>query len=414
MIVSPASVPLLNFCCVALFNFLDVIKQLNLKIPLHLFECLETPFRGGANTPLGDGGKLPFRGLGFMLNTKNVSPRRLSALTALLLSVPISLGIYILHQSWQVLVGSFIIIFIGSYGLISFTLERFIYRKIKLIYKFIYQTKASKKEETYYQYILPQKSIDEVREDVEEWAEKQVEEIEVLKRNEQFRKEFLQNLAHEVKTPVFAIQGYVDTLLQGALENPEVNRPFLEKTSRNIDRLVNLINDLDEISKLERGEQVIYKQNFIIQDLVKEVFESLSIKAEQKNIHYGIKKGCESPLTVFADKEKIRQVILNLVENSIKYGKYGGIITASMYITDEQHVLVEISDDGIGMAERHLSRIFERFYRTEEGRSLDITGSGLGLAICKHIIEAHGQTIHARSTEHVGTTIGFTLERKKE
>ena len=302
----------------------------------------------------------------------------------------------------------------GSYLLIAFTLERFIYRKIKLIYKFIYQTKASKKEEVYYQYLLPQKSIDEVREDVEKWAEKQAEEIEILKRNEQFRKEFLQNLAHEFKTPVFAIQGYVDTLLQGALENPEVNRPFLEKTSRNIDRLVNLIDDLDEISKLERGEQVIYKENFIIQDLVKEVFESLSIKAEQKNIRYSFKKGCESPLTVFADKEKIRQVILNLVENCIKYGKYGGNITASMYITDEKHVLVEISDDGIGMAERHLSRIFERFYRTEEGRSLDITGSGLGLAICKHIIEAHGQTIHVRSTEHIGTTIGFTLERKKE
>jgi two-component system phosphate regulon sensor histidine kinase PhoR len=117
----------------------------------------------------------------------------------------------------------------------------------------------------------------------------------VLKRNEQFRKEFLQNLAHEVKTPVFAIQGYVDTLLQGALENPEVNRLFLEKTSRNIDRLVNLINDLDEISKLERGEQVIYKQNFVIQELVKEVFESLSIKAEQKNIRYGIKKDVNLP-----------------------------------------------------------------------------------------------------------------------
>ncbi|HET9825662.1 MAG TPA: ATP-binding protein [Chitinophagaceae bacterium] len=349
-----------------------------------------------------------------MLNTKNISPRRLSALTALLLSVPISLGIYILHQGWQVLVASLIIIFIGSYALIAFTLERFIYRKIKLIYKFIYQTKASKKEETYYQYILPQKSIDEVREDVEQWAEKQVEEIELLKRNEQFRKEFLQNLAHEFKTPVFAIQGYVDTLLQGALENPEVNRPFLEKTSRNIDRLVNLINDLDEISKLERGEQVIYKQNLVIQDLIKEVFESLSLKAEQKNIRCNVKKGCESPLTVFADKEKIRQVILNLVENSIKYGKYGGNTTASMYVTDEKHVLVEISDDGIGMAERHLSRIFERFYRTDEGRSLDITGSGLGLAICKHIIEAHGQSIHVRSTEHVGTTVGFTLERKRE
>ena len=349
-----------------------------------------------------------------MLNTKNVSPRKLSAFTAFVLTVPISLGIYILHQSWQVLFISFIVIFIGSYLLIAFTLERFIYRKIKLIYKFIYQTKASKKEEVYYQYLLPQKSIDEVREDVEKWAEKQAEEIELLKKNEQFRKEFLQNLAHEFKTPVFAIQGYVDTLLQGALENPEVNRPFLEKTSRNIDRLVNLINDLDEISKLERGEQVIYKQNFIIQELIKEVFESLSIKAEQKNIRYNIKKGCESPVTVFADKEKIRQVLLNLLENSIKYGKFGGNITASIYITDEKHVLVEISDDGIGMAEKHLSRIFERFYRTEEGRSLDITGSGLGLAICKHIIEAHGQTIHARSTEHVGTTIGFTLERKKD
>lgn len=349
-----------------------------------------------------------------MLNTKNISPRKLSAFTALLLSVPISVGVYILHRGMEVLLGSFIIIFIGSYALIAFTLERFIYRKIKLIYKFIYQTKASKKEETYYQYLLPQKSIDEVREDVEQWAEKQVEEIELLKRNEQFRKEFLQNLAHEFKTPVFAIQGYVDTLLQGALENPDVNRPFLEKTSRNIDRLVNLIDDLDEISKLERGEQVIYKQNFIIQDLIREVFESLSLKAEQKNIRYNIKKGCEAPLTVFADKEKIRQVILNLVENSIKYGKYGGNITASVYITDEKHMLVEISDDGIGMAERHLPRIFERFYRTEEGRSLDITGSGLGLAICKHIVEAHGQSIHARSTEHVGTTIGFTLERKKE
>jgi len=349
-----------------------------------------------------------------MLNTKNVSPRKLSALTALVLSVPISVGIYVLHENWQILFISFAIVFVGSYLLISFTLERFIYRKIKLIYKFIYQTKASKKEEVYYQYLLPQKSIDEVREDVEKWAEKQAEEIEVLKKNEQFRKEFLQNLAHEFKTPVFAIQGYVDTLLQGALENPEVNRPFLEKTSKNIERLVSLIDDLDEISKLERGEQVIYKENFVVQELVREVFESLSIKAEQKNIRCSIKKGCESPLTVFADKEKIRQVILNLVENSIKYGKYGGNITASMYVTDGRHVLVEISDDGIGMAERHLSRIFERFYRTEEGRSLDITGSGLGLAICKHIIEAHGQTIHVRSTEHVGTTIGFTLERKKE
>jgi len=310
--------------------------------------------------------------------------------------------------------GSFIIILGGSYLLISFVLERFIYRKIKLIYKFIYQTKATKKEEIYYKYILPQKSIDEVSEDVQAWAEQRRQEIDLLKKNEQFRKEFLQNLSHEFKTPVFAIQGYIDTLLAGAMENPEVMKRFLEKTSSNIDRLLNLLTDLDEISKLERGEQAIYKQNFIIQDLVKEVYESLSIKTEEKNIKSSIKKGCESPLTVYADKEKIRQVIINLVDNSIKYGKDGGSIIASIYKMDEKHILVEMSDDGIGIPEKFLVRVFERFYRTEAGRSRDISGSGLGLAICKHIIEAHGQTIHVRSSEDVGTTIGFTLESKRD
>ena len=138
------------------------------------------------------------------------------------------------------------------------------------------------------------------------------------------------------------------------------------------------------------------------------------LKAEENNIHCSIKKGCEFPLTVFADKEKVRQVLINLVENSIKYGKQNGSITASMYKTDGKHILIEISDDGIGITEKHLPRVFERFYRTDEGRSIDVTGSGLGLAICKHIIEAHGQTIHVRSTENVGTTIGFTLDARKD
>jgi len=293
-------------------------------------------------------------------------------------------------------------------------LERFIYRKIKLIYKFIYKTKATKREETYYKYVLPQKSIDEVRDDVEEWATKNEEELNLLRRNEQFRKEFLQNLSHEFKTPVFAIQGYVDTLLSGALANPDVNKKFLEKTAKNVDRLIHMLTDLDEISKLERGELLLYKQNFVIQELLKEIFESLSVIADQLNIQCSIKKGCESPLTVFADKEKIRQVITNLVENSIKYGKQNGNIVASIYRTDGRHILIEISDDGIGIDEKHLPRIFERFYRTDEGRSIDITGSGLGLAICKHIIEAHGETIHVRSREDIGTTVGFTLEAKRE
>ena len=242
----------------------------------------------------------------------------------------------------------------------------------------------------------------------------QKEEIELLKKNEQFRKEFLQNLSHEFKTPVFAIQGFVETLLDGAMNNPEINKKFLEKTSRNVERLTNLINDLDEISKLEMGELLLYKQNFIIQDLIREAFDSVSIISEKQNITTAIKKGCEAPLTVFADKEKIRQVITNLIENSIKYGRPNGTITASIYKTDDKRILVEISDDGMGISENDLIRIFERFYRTDSGRTRDVSGSGLGLSICKHIIEAHGQSLHARSTETVGTTIGFTLETKKD
>jgi two-component system phosphate regulon sensor histidine kinase PhoR len=349
-----------------------------------------------------------------MLSIKNITPRQLSAFTALVLSVPIGLLLWFVEKQWQLALVYFVVLFACSYFLISFVLERFIYRKIKLIYKFIYQTKATKREETYYKYILPQKSIDEVREDVEAWASEKKEEIDLLRSNEQFRKEFLQNLSHEFKTPVFAIQGYVDTLLHGALENPEVNRRFLEKAATNVERLTNLLTDLDEIAKLERGELPFIKQNFVIQELVKETFESISIMAENKNIRCSIKKGCESPLIVFADKEKIRQVLVNLTENSIKYGKQNGTITASMYNTDGRHILVELSDDGIGISEKHLPRVFERFYRTDSGRTINTTGSGLGLAICKHIIEAHGQTIHVRSRENVGTTIGFTLDRRKD
>ena len=346
--------------------------------------------------------------------SKNLSPQQLSALTALGLSIPISLGIFVFNPNWWIALLSFIVIFLGSYGLIVYTLQIFIYRKIKLIYKFIYQTKASKKEEFYYKNILPQKSIDEVRKDVENWAEQRKEEIEILEQNEAFRKEFLQNLSHELKTPIFAIQGYVDTLLNGALDKPEVNVKFLQSTSRNIERLVNLVDDLDAISKLESGEKLLVKNNFIIQDLLMEVYEALTLKANEKQIKCGIKKGCELPLTVFADKEKMRQVFTNLVDNAIKYGKQSGTIEASFYKVDGARVLIEISDDGAGIAEEHLLRIFERFYRTDLARSREVGGSGLGLSICKHIVEAHGQTIHVRSKIEVGSTFGFTLLSKKD
>jgi two-component system, OmpR family, phosphate regulon sensor histidine kinase PhoR len=349
-----------------------------------------------------------------MLKAKNLSIYQLSALVALILSVPISIGIYIFTVDFEVTAIAFGIIFLGSYGLIGFTFEKFIYRKIKVIYKLINQTKATRKEEIYFKYILPPKSIDEVQDDVEEWMKNKNEEIELLQRNEAYRKEFLQNLAHEFKTPIFAIQGYVETLLDGAMEEESIRKKFLENTSKNADRLVTLINDLDEITRLESGEQLLYKQNFIIQDQIKEVYDSLAIKTQQKHITTSIKKGCEAPISVYADKEKIRQVLINLVENSTKYGKQNGLIIASVYKTDDKHVLVEISDDGIGIDKDHLPRIFERFYRTDAARSRDKGGTGLGLAICKHIIEAHGQNIHVRSTPDVGTTIGFTLELRKD
>ncbi|MCS3796799.1 sensor histidine kinase [Niastella sp. OAS944] len=348
-----------------------------------------------------------------MPSAKNLSPRQLAAFTAGIIAVPVAIGIFLLTLNWQVGLGSLVVVFAGGYWLILVTMERFIYRKIKLIYKLIYQTKATKKEEMYFKYILPQKSIDEVRADVEEWGERRIHEIEILQQNEAYRKEFLQNLAHEFKTPIFAIQGYVDTLLDGVGEEA-IRKRFLENTAKNVDRLVNLMNDLDEISKLEHGEQLLAKQNFIIQDLIREVYDSLSIKTQAKNIRTILKKGCEAPITGFADKEKIKQVLINLVENATKYGKQNGSIIASIYDTDDQHVLVEISDDGIGIEEEHLPRIFERFYRTDTARSRDKGGSGLGLAICKHIIEAHGQSIHVRSTPDVGTTIGFTVEAKRD
>ncbi|MEO7445427.1 MAG: ATP-binding protein [Ferruginibacter sp.] len=348
-----------------------------------------------------------------MISAKNLTPSQLSFFTALAIAVPSGLGLMLLTRTWWEGLLATIIIFAGSYVLILFSVQTFIYRKIKLIYKLIHQTKASKREEFYYKHVLPQKSIDEVREDVEAWALQRKKEIETLQQNEEFRKEFLQNLSHELKTPIFAIQGYIDTLLGGALHNETVNSKFLTSAGRNVDRLVNLLDDLDEISKLESGIIQLHRQSFIIQDLVKDIYDSLFLKAGEKHIKLSIKRGCELPLSVYADKEKIRQVIINLVDNAIKYGKENGSVEASFYKMDEANILIEITDDGWGISEDHLPRVFERFYRTDLARSRKEGGSGLGLAICKHIIEAHEREIHIRSKPDVGSSFGFTLTSKK-
>ena len=347
-----------------------------------------------------------------MLTQKNLTAQQVAALCALSISFIFSIVFYIETQKFFLTIGTFLSMSVAGYFTMFFVIEKFVYRKIKVIYKLIYQTKATKKEEFYYKNILPQKTIEEVEEDVKEWAS-HTEEIELLRNNEVYRKEFLLNLSHELKTPIFAIQGYVDTLLNGALHNDDVNEKFLTNTSKNIDRLVNLVGDLDEISKLEIGEQKLFKEVFIIQELIKEIFEALSIQIESKEIKCGIKKGCELPLQVFADKEKIRQVLTNLIENAIKYGKEKGEIEASIYKIDGRKILIEISDNGGGIAEEHLPRIFERFYRTDAARARKVGGSGLGLSICKHIIEAHSETLHVRSKLNVGSTFGFTLPSGK-
>ncbi len=349
-----------------------------------------------------------------MTNPRQLTPNQVAAINAVTISLLVAVANYLFIRNWWIALVTFSSLFLISYLLIRYFTERFIYRHIKLIYKFISQTKATKREEFYNKSLLPEKNLEEVSAEVEKWGEQKRQEIELLQANEQYRKEFLQNLSHELKTPIFAVQGYIDTLLNGAMNNEEVAKKFLLNASRNIDRLVNLAEDLDEISKLESGQQEMFKENFVIHDLVNEVFESLSIKASGKNIKTSVKKGCEQPLTVYADKEKIRMVLINLIDNAIKYGKQNGAIIFSAYKTHSNLVLIEISDDGFGIAEEHLSRIFERFYRTDLARSRKEGGSGLGLSICKHIIEAHNQRIHVRSRLDVGTTFGFTLERRKE
>jgi two-component system phosphate regulon sensor histidine kinase PhoR len=347
-----------------------------------------------------------------MFKEKNLSPKQLAALTALLLSSIIGLSVFALIVSWKVLLIYFLSCFVVIYFIVYKIMEFFIYRKIKLIYKLIASTKASKREEAYQKYILPQKGIDDVREDVEQWAAQKSDQILQLQSNEAFRKEFLQNLSHEIKTPIFAIQGYLELIADGAMEDPIIGNKFINQAQANVQRLVGLLNDVDVITNLEINKEPILKTSFIIQDLINEVVHNLSVKWLKKNIQFQYKKGNENPVYVFADRNKIYQLLVNVFSNAAKYGKIDGNITASIYAMEDGKILIEISDNGIGIAEEHIPRLFERFYRTDDARSREIGGTGLGLAICKHIIEAHNESIQVRSKINVGTTVGFTLASK--
>ena len=254
--------------------------------------------------------------------------------------------------------------------------------------------------------------IDEAEQQVNTVANHRIEEIIQLKSQDSFRKEFIGNLAHELKTPVFAIQGYLDTLIDGAIDDPEIAMNFLERASKASDRMTQLLEDLDAITRLENPELSIEKRPFDIVEVIKEIYESLEFLAKEKRIELSLKKEYSS-IYVMGDRNKIGQVFTNLVKNSILYGNEGGKTVITLDLIDEL-ILIEITDNGIGIDPKHWPRLFERFYRVEKSRNRHEGGTGLGLSIVKHILELHGQNITMQSTVGVGTTFSFGLEKSSK
>lgn len=345
---------------------------------------------------------------------KNLTPREISLITALVLTLlltAIAVTYYFVgsfFNQWYVLIVIVGIIFIGSFMLIRFMLEKYIYRKVKLIYKIIHKSKTSVKDKsaiTQDEHILQR-----VSDEVAEWAESQEREIESLKKLEKYRRAFIGNVSHELKTPIFTIQGYIHTLLDGGLYDENINYNYLQKAAANVERLQNIVDDLEVISKLETGSIALDLQHFDIKELTREVISDAQFQAKEKDITIKLKDGADKSFVVSADRDNITQVLNNLIVNSIKYGKQSGITKIGFYDMDK-YVLVEVSDNGIGIEEQHLKHLFDRFYRVDKSRSRNMGGSGLGLAIVKHILEAHNQTINVRSTPGVGSTFGFTLAK---
>ena len=297
------------------------------------------------------------------------------------------------------------VLFLIVFYLLVLILGNYINNKIEPIYKIIRQTSSKEDNKD------PHNSdiIADVHRDVEEWAKNQSQEISRLKDLEKYRKEFVGNVSHELKTPIFNIQGYILTLLEGGLDDPKINKLYLKRTEKSIDRMISIVEDLESITKLESGELKLRKEVFDIGKLVEEIFDMEIMFANERQIKLIFDKP-EKPILVEADKKRISDVITNLVVNSMKYGKKKGFVKVHFYDMNEM-IMVEISDNGIGIDDNNLPRIFERFYRVDKSRSREQGGTGLGLSIVKHIIEAHKQTINVKSTIDEGTTFTFTLEK---
>lgn len=302
-----------------------------------------------------------------------------------------------------------LLVFILTYFTIIYYLKKYIYRKIKVIYKSIHKHKVSSPEKARNMDISTD-IIHDVEREVEEWADSQKKELDKYKSWADYRRKFLGDISHELKTPIFNIQGYIHSLLDGGLHDDNVNVHFLNKAATNLERLNTIVEDLEAISRLESGELILDMQSFDIKQLTQEVFEDLEFKAMEQNIQLDFKEGASQSFKVRADRESVRQVLMNLINNSIKYGKENGHTRVGFYDMD-RYILIEVADDGIGIAKKHLNHVFDRFYRADKSRSRAQGGSGLGLSIVKHIIEAHKQTIHVRSTPKLGSTFGFTLEK---
>ena len=291
-----------------------------------------------------------------------------------------------------------------SYFVIYNAIEKYIDHRIQILYKTISKVKGGGDLTIN----MDEDVVELANQDVMEWAEGQIEEINLLRETDSFRKDFIGNLAHELKTPLFNIQGFILSLLEGGIDDPEINRKFLSKAEKNIDRMTRLLEDLDSISKIESGAMNIELETVDIVELSSEIAENLDRKAKNANVQFKIRE--EEEFKVLCDPNKIRQVLSNLLVNSINYGVDNGKTKVRFYDMGD-NILIEVDDDGIGISEVDLLRIYERFYRVDKSRSRHAGGSGLGLSIVKHIVEAHGGNLHVRSTLGTGTTFSFTLQK---
>jgi two-component system, OmpR family, phosphate regulon sensor histidine kinase PhoR len=298
---------------------------------------------------------------------------------------------------------SFIVFFLATIVLIYYIVKRFFHERIKVIYKNIYKFQSASN--------ALELDINKVEKQAEDWADAKEEELNTYKRDENFRREFIGNVSHELKTPIFNIQGYVQTLIEGGLYDEKINMKYLERANKSVDRMINIVEDLELISALETQENLLDIRPFNLVELIKELFEAFEMKASQMNIKLELNNEANSEMAM-GDRNKIQQVFLNLLSNSIKYGKQGGKTKVQLFDMEES-ILIEVADNGIGIESASLNRIFERFYRADKNRSREIGGTGLGLAIVKHILEVHNQTISVRSTKDVGSTFSFILEKAK-